>query len=235
VKFIRKRDPRYKSHLTSQANIIPSLKTQPSVHVSKQKADETYIEQEWQKVDTSRLHADLEWAIAEGDDLEEWECVACKKTFRSDAAWNSHERSKKHIKEVERLKREMEQEDEELDLDPQADTIDTESNPEQDEQPPKILATLPPDTLLSNNLPTQLPEEPEEMNRQHQEAAIQSPMLDLSSNIDDVIPENPLNTDPASDTPTKTTPPFSKRDKRRARKEKKGELGNAEATVCDST
>ncbi len=227
MKFIRKRDPRYKSYVTSQANTIPSSKTQPSVHVSKQNADETYIEQEWQKVDTSRLHADLEWAIAEGDDLEEWECVACKKTFRSEAAWNSHERSKKHIKEVEKLKREMEQEDEELDLDQQVDIFDTESISEQDELPPKTTATLPPDTLLSNNLPTQ---SPEEMNRQSQEAAIQSPMLDPSSNIGDAIPENPSNTDPVSDTPMKTTPQLSKRDKRRARKEKQAGL---EAMVCD--
>lgn len=62
------------------------------------------------------LHNDLDWAAAEGDDLEEWECVACRKTFRSEAAWDSHERSKKHMKEVERLKREMQADDQDLDL-----------------------------------------------------------------------------------------------------------------------
>ena len=62
------------------------------------------------------LHNDLDWAAAEGDDLEEWECVACRKTFRSEAAWDSHERSKKHMKEVERLKREMQDDDQDLDL-----------------------------------------------------------------------------------------------------------------------
>lgn len=62
------------------------------------------------------LHDDLDWAAAEGDDLEEWECVACRKTFRSEAAWDSHERSKKHMKEVERLKREMQADDQDLDL-----------------------------------------------------------------------------------------------------------------------
>jgi DnaJ homolog subfamily A member 5 len=40
----------------------------------------------------------------------------CNKTFRSEAAWDSHERSKKHIKEVERLKREMQDEEDELGL-----------------------------------------------------------------------------------------------------------------------
>jgi DnaJ homolog subfamily A member 5 len=62
------------------------------------------------------LHNDLDWAAAEGDDLEEWECVACRKTFRSEAAWDSHERSKKHMKEVEKLKREMQADNQDLDL-----------------------------------------------------------------------------------------------------------------------
>lgn len=79
-----------------------------------------FVEQEWQKA--TRLgtdDADLEWAAAEGDgDSEEWECVACGKTFRSEAAWDSHERSKRHMQAVERLKLEMLEENEELDLDP---------------------------------------------------------------------------------------------------------------------
>ena len=42
----------------------------------------------------------VEWEGAEGE--AEWECVACSRTFRSEAAWESHERSRKHLKEVER-------------------------------------------------------------------------------------------------------------------------------------
>ena len=42
--------------------------------------------------------------------------MACGKSFRSEAAWDSHERSRKHLKAVEALKREMEQENEELGL-----------------------------------------------------------------------------------------------------------------------
>ena len=44
---------------------------------------------------------DNEWAGAEMEG-EEWECVVCDKSFRSEAAWNSHERSRKHLKQVER-------------------------------------------------------------------------------------------------------------------------------------
>lgn len=82
--------------------------------------------QDWQKADTHSLHNDLDWAAAEGDDPEEWECVACRKTFRSEAAWDSHERSKKHMKEVELLKREMVEEDHELALDKEDEQEGTE-------------------------------------------------------------------------------------------------------------
>ncbi|THH28232.1 hypothetical protein EUX98_g5945 [Antrodiella citrinella] len=127
VTFIRKRDPRYKSHIAqqAQANATPGTKakttpwTGTSSTPQRAAAASSFVEQAWQKPSTSKLneHADLEWAAAEAlEDAEEWECVVCGKTFRSEAAWDSHERSKKHIQAVERLKQEMLEEDEELDL-----------------------------------------------------------------------------------------------------------------------
>jgi DnaJ family protein A protein 5 len=114
---VRKRDPRYKLYLQSQSQINgPHPPIPSSVVKAQRKLPETYVEQDWQRVDVKGLHNDLDWAEAEGDDLEEWECVACRKTFRSEAAWDSHERSKKHMKEVERLKREMQADDQDLDL-----------------------------------------------------------------------------------------------------------------------
>ncbi|THG99749.1 hypothetical protein EW026_g2672 [Hermanssonia centrifuga] len=124
ARFIRKRDPRYKSHLAKQseaaatkvlkgyAQSTPPKSSTPTPDIS------TYVEQAWQKPPSLiRDHADLEWAAAEtAEDTEEWECVACGKSFRSEAAWDSHERSKKHMQAVERLKQEMLAEDEELAL-----------------------------------------------------------------------------------------------------------------------
>ncbi|KAF8876738.1 DnaJ domain-containing protein [Infundibulicybe gibba] len=127
AKFVRKRDPRYKSHLARQAqasqNPASGIAT-PTGKVPPKRPQivEQYVEQEWQKINTQNLHADLDWAAAEGDDPEEWECVVCGKSFRSEAAWGSHERSKKHLKEVERLTQEMEQEAEELGLDTQEES-----------------------------------------------------------------------------------------------------------------
>ncbi|KAI3628266.1 hypothetical protein GLX27_000032 [Malassezia furfur] len=67
--------------------------------------------------------ADEDASASEGDEDEEaFDCVACNKRFQSRAAWENHERSKKHKKEVQRLKREMLAEDELLGDDLAEDT-----------------------------------------------------------------------------------------------------------------
>ena len=131
VKFIRKRDPRYKVYQAS-ANQSKSVANVPSKQdaaavLRRAQASENYIEQEWQKVDSRHLHTDLEWAVAEGADDEAWECVICNKIFRSEAAWDSHERSKKHLKEVERLHWRMLEENEALGLEGNPEDLDLNS------------------------------------------------------------------------------------------------------------
>ncbi|KAI0353812.1 DnaJ-domain-containing protein [Trametes cingulata] len=120
--FIRKRDPRYKTHLSRQAQgqSTPQGVRTPSSKQAAPTPQPVFVEQEWQKASAKDDAADLEWAAAEGENQEEWECVACGKTFRSEAAWDSHERSKKHLKAVEALKRQMEEENQELGLDEEA-------------------------------------------------------------------------------------------------------------------
>jgi len=117
VRFVRKRDPRYKKYLESRSSSQPThVVAQAMSSAVRERAAGAYVEQEWQKVENRSTHADLDWAFAEGEEVEEWECVACRKIFRSEAAWNSHERSKKHMKEVERLRLQMEEEDQLLNL-----------------------------------------------------------------------------------------------------------------------
>ncbi|KAK0495324.1 DnaJ domain-containing protein [Armillaria luteobubalina] len=142
AKFLRKRDPRYKAHLAQQSeenqSRVASGTSTPHAGSSRRPAQPTvdsYVEQDWQKIDTRGAHDDLEWAIGEGEDPEEWECVVCGKSFRSEAAWDSHERSKKHLKEVERLRREMQEEDVELGL----DAPEPDSSPE----PPRSQSLTP--------------------------------------------------------------------------------------------
>ncbi|QRV90164.1 DnaJ domain protein [Ceratobasidium sp. AG-Ba] len=128
VSFIRRRDPRFKAYKDAQAKAQANPATKAG---TSQPAKSTFVEQEWQRSrSTAEEHADLEWGLAEGNN-EEYECVVCGKSFQTEAAWSSHERSKKHIKEVERLKRQMESENVELGLDveDQGDGLNTEEPP----------------------------------------------------------------------------------------------------------
>ena len=126
--FVRKRDPRYKAHLKAQSQpvvTLPPVNSPPGLQ-TKTEPPAVYIEQEWQKTSVLGVE-DLEWALAEGNgDPEVFECVACGKSFKSEAAWNSHERSKKHIKNVEVLRRQMKEEATELGLSDPSDKSEPE-------------------------------------------------------------------------------------------------------------
>jgi len=258
VRFVRKRDPRYKNHLASQAqNSVSQPPNQDKLnsHILKQQAAEAYVEQEWQKVETNALNKDLDWAIAEGEDLEEWECVACRKTFRSEAAWNSHERSKKHMKEVEHLRREMQEDDEELDLHP-------DNRPVTIPDEAAITPTVSPSPTLSN-LST-LPSQQDIYDVQSSSSGLEDPSSIGPVSDDGDIPPNrnrktakPQNTDGTESKDLLSTTPdvssdnrleptaitaelsetleISKRDKRRARQQakKKAETNNNEHLVSD--
>ena len=91
----------------------PSLNaSSASAHARRRQAGAAYVEQEWQRAastsGTATAYdefggAGAEWdETGDGNGAEEWECVACGKTFRSEKAWGNHERSNKHLKEVEK-------------------------------------------------------------------------------------------------------------------------------------
>jgi DnaJ family protein A protein 5 len=143
--FVRKRDPRYKAHLRAQSlpPVAPSLLNPPSRQAGVESIT-AYVEQEWQKTSVSGVE-DLEWALAEGNgDPEVFECVVCGKSFKSEAAWNSHERSKKHIRNVEVLRRQMEEEGAEFGL-PANPSDEVGSEPAEGGEQPGGLATPPVD------------------------------------------------------------------------------------------
>jgi DnaJ homolog subfamily A member 5 len=129
------------------------------------------VEQDWQKIGDGNLGvADLEWVVAEGADSSNvFECVACGKSFKSEAAWDSHERSKKHLKAIEMLKREMEEEEEELGLGQDGNRDDNESQPEDPPPSPPQHNTEP---LLTFNGPP---------DKREKEVAKSTPQEELAS------------------------------------------------------
>ncbi|KAF8339696.1 DnaJ domain-containing protein [Cantharellus anzutake] len=139
VHFIRKRDPRYKAHMAKQAQGSKSPQYSESVSAAQKRRNQAasaYVKQEWQKVNSNpQIHSALDEYGGEGEfeggsEEESWECIACRKTFRSEKAWENHERSNKHLKEVQKLRRKMERENADFKLDENDAVNDTVSQNE---------------------------------------------------------------------------------------------------------
>ncbi|GAA5954121.1 hypothetical protein JCM8115_003316 [Rhodotorula mucilaginosa] len=137
VLFVRRRDPRYSATSSSAARAAAEAEIRASLAAAaRERAAEraaaaaAYRAQDWQEADEKAEAVHAMWDevsdeedVVEGSGDEEivvveeivW-CEACSKGYRSGGAWENHERSRKHVKNVERLIREMQLEDEELGL-----------------------------------------------------------------------------------------------------------------------
>ncbi|VEU21263.1 DEKNAAC102170 [Brettanomyces naardenensis] len=111
-------------------------------------ADSRYVEQDWQAIDAEEL-AEIEQQLDkiyneeeklngedtddedENDDL--YECVVCDKTFKSEEQMKDHERSKKHIKRLRKLKWKMRKEGLELGIDEEGFVEGNDSDDEFDD------------------------------------------------------------------------------------------------------
>lgn len=119
VAFVRKRDPRYTPARQSDADRQKALREQAAAQAARSRAaNEAKLKQNavpaWAKIsdpDNVRIvEEDAE------EPQEQYECVVCKKTFKSENQWEAHEKSRKHTKAVQHLRRQMRAEDEALGL-----------------------------------------------------------------------------------------------------------------------
>ncbi|KAI1130201.1 DnaJ domain-containing protein [Nemania abortiva] len=122
VIFVRKRDPRYVPNNQSEAERQKILRDSAAAQAARSRAANQ------EKMNSA--DAVPEWARSRGDDehisefsesedeseVEEIECVVCNKTFKSEKQFEAHEKSKKHLKAVQQLKRQMKKEDANFDL-----------------------------------------------------------------------------------------------------------------------
>ncbi|KAH7912019.1 DnaJ-domain-containing protein [Hygrophoropsis aurantiaca] len=244
--FIRKRDPRYKTYLTQQAQINTnkaSGSNTPSASRPRPNLADAYVEQEWQKTSGRSGDDDLEWAAAEGEDPEEWECVACGKTFRSEAAWDSHERSKKHMKEIEKLKREMLHDDVDLGLgnqdcggDEQDPVMISPASPTEPPRSDEDVATSP---VVASSLALSEVEDdhtlptPAKSRKKPKKTRTIIKNTDNISNHTDTHREIEDGTEVHDD--KDSTPQLSKREKRKLREAKRAQTENEpNALICNS-
>jgi DnaJ family protein A protein 5 len=116
VLFVRRRDPRYSTTDSSAARAAAALEVKASLAAAavaaaaeREANAAAYAAQDWQQVEAAEKHAHMLWdeVSEEGEEESEEEervewCEACEKGFRSGGAWENHERSRKHQKNVER-------------------------------------------------------------------------------------------------------------------------------------
>ncbi|GAA98426.1 uncharacterized protein L969DRAFT_94212 [Mixia osmundae IAM 14324] len=130
--FVRKRDPRFLASDAAdpmKARAEEAQKSRESIRAAAilraaeaEKAAAEYRAQHWQEdlKDPEQLingeYVGDQPADESSEADEAYWCAACDKTFKTEATWSNHERSKKHKQAVMRLKREMSLEDNALDL-----------------------------------------------------------------------------------------------------------------------
>ncbi|KAI1135410.1 DnaJ-domain-containing protein [Hypoxylon sp. FL0543] len=135
VAFVRKRDPRYVPNTQSEAERQKILRDSAAAQAARSRA-----------ANQEKMGDPLavpEWAQSRGDDpnqggfsetdeeseVEHIECVICNKTFKSEKQYEAHEKSKKHLKAVHQLQRQMKKENANLDLNDETSEIPTPELP----------------------------------------------------------------------------------------------------------
>ncbi|KAI9798555.1 MAG: hypothetical protein M1833_004692 [Piccolia ochrophora] len=109
VAFVRKRDPRYIPNTQSEADRQKALRDASAAQAARSRAAnkaqlEGHVVPDWAKSEELEHHAD-----ESDEDIEDehFECVMCRKTFKSEKQFEAHERSKKHVKAIQQLERTM--------------------------------------------------------------------------------------------------------------------------------
>ena len=122
VAFVRKRDPRYTPVRQSEEERQKILRDRTAAQAARSRAaNEAKLNQRTLPAWTTSSEPDLQDIGAFPEDEqgieEEYECVVCRKSFKSENQWQAHEKSKKHVKAVQQLSRAMLDEGEALGLD----------------------------------------------------------------------------------------------------------------------
>lgn len=121
VTFVRKRDPRYMPNSQTNAERQASMRSAAAAQAARSRAanQERFTAQEIADWAQPTSQDPKEGGFSESEyesDVELLECIVCDKTFKSEKQFEAHERSKKHIKALQSLRRQMKKEGVDLDL-----------------------------------------------------------------------------------------------------------------------
>lgn len=124
VGFVRKRDPRYIPNTQSEADRQRTLRDAAAAQAARSRAmREARLNEHVQPAWAQTRYAEEEGTFSDSEESEEEvvECVTCNKIFKSEKQYEVHEKSKKHIKAVRELTRQMQKENKLFHLDTPAD------------------------------------------------------------------------------------------------------------------
>ncbi|OJJ43328.1 hypothetical protein ASPZODRAFT_74335 [Penicilliopsis zonata CBS 506.65] len=118
VGFVKKRDPRYKAGTKTEAQRQEALRQSTAAQAARSRAANQaklreHVIPDWAK---SEDPGEISSNQSSESEVEHFECVVCRKTFKSQKQFEAHERSKKHVKALKQLRWEMMQEDKQLKL-----------------------------------------------------------------------------------------------------------------------
>lgn len=262
--FVRKRDPRFVSNTQTEAQRQAALLAASKEQAARQRAENAaklrnYKAADWTQVSEEAVNALHDSEEPEDDDkgdvdkdeeededeeeIERYECIVCKKTFGSEGQMNAHERSKKHIKAVQALKRQMQKENKEFDLDRDvrgwekkedeftpidgekeeelevnegAEELEAERKPSIDKPPSNTSASSP----SPSPAPSDIEEDDEYVTQQQFEARIlgSSPLISAPSPFQPPITESLSNSTLNSDNEKPQAPKIGKAKAKRAKK-----------------
>ncbi|OJD13886.1 hypothetical protein AJ78_05707 [Emergomyces pasteurianus Ep9510] len=114
VAFVKKRDPRFKATVQNEAERQKSLRDAAAAQAARSRAANEAKLQDLQIPEWARSEeVEDEMFSSSESEIEQdyFECVVCRKNFKSEKQFDAHERSKKHIKAVKQLRWEMRAED----------------------------------------------------------------------------------------------------------------------------
>ncbi|GAB7361381.1 hypothetical protein MBLNU230_g1436t1 [Neophaeotheca triangularis] len=141
VAFVRKRDPRVVVNSQTEAERQKTLRDAAAAQAARaRKANQANVEPqvaEWTKIRDPEEEEENPFEEEEQQEEEVFECVACSKVFKSERQWEAHEKSKKHQKAVFALRKKMQKENANFDLDGEgvSSGVNTPA-PEEDEPVP---------------------------------------------------------------------------------------------------
>ena len=143
VAFVKKRDPRFKPNTQSESERQKLLRDSAFAQAARSRAAQQ-VQQASQSTIPGWIKSSEPLEAENSDESEKaiqerFECVVCKKSFKSEKQYEVHEKSKKHAKTVHNLKRQMQQEYKDLHREELNKTSARQSDTSRSREPKKLL------------------------------------------------------------------------------------------------